>query len=79
MYSIPRPSCVCVLSLQESTMVMNVCVCVWCRRACACRGSNCGSDGGQPGTVDYTDAWLHRVSISLSVGSDLLFGSSAAH
>ena len=67
-----------VLSLQKSTRVVNVCVCV-CVTVCGvdvfmvfskyCQGFNCGSDGG----ALNADAWLHRVSISLSVGSDLPF------
>ena len=54
-----RPSCVRALSLQELTGGYEH-VCVWCRRACAVLQVT-------------TEAWLHRVSVSLSIGSDLLF------
>ena len=68
-----------VLSLQESTRVVNMCVCVM---VCGvdihqCAGSNSSvEDPTAAVTVVHvlsTDAWLHKVLINLSVGSDMLF------
>ena len=71
---VARPSCVRVLSLQESTGgCENVCVCVC---VCVCGigvlvlFSKCLRI--QAGMWGTTEAWLHRVSISFSIGSDLL-------
>ena len=66
----PWPSCVRVLTLKEPDGVVSVCVCVWCRSVCAVLQVLRIQGVQDPGT---TEAWLHRVSISL-VWSDHFLG-----